>query len=477
MSSIDFNALSDFLKGIVGDEYVFSDEAAMLAYVREAGLIEGIPPRLVVKPGSTEEIAKVLRLANEYKVPVYVRGGGSSYSGAGICFKQGILLDMTRLKGIIEVNEDSNTVQVWAGTGWTAFNYELRKRGLMTGFRGPASSYTATVGGSSSVCSIGLGSAKYGGGGDQVLGLEVVLPTGIVINTGSCASERAEPFMRYVLGPDLTGLFLGDHGMLGVKTKVTFRLYPLPSYEEYAEYGFKTEANAAKAINELLRRNICISDLMAFEKFATEVRAKKVTYWQGYEAIVILKMEAEDKAAIDAQKNVIRNVLSKYNGVELPENKMAKTMIGGFFDVFFYARRDAGFSLGMPILTPAGKVAEFWARMRAFIKSVEDKWKKYVNYSGMVLIASANACESVPTFYVPWNYDMDPAARKEIAELWRAYYSEALKAGGCLCMMGRGASPLVFNNFSQNYISFIKSVKKALDPNNILNPGLWPIEW
>lgn len=471
-----FSEVFTSLREIVGDEYLLTDPTAMYAYVRDTGIVEGIPPIAVVRPGTVDEVSRILKMANVHKIPIFLRGGGSSYSGTGIPFKKdGIVMELTRLKGIYDVDLDANVVEVWAGTTWVALRHELKKRGLTTGYSTPASGYSATVGGSVSVASVGAGSARYGPPSEQVVGLEVVLPTGDIIKTGSGASVKTKNFYRYVFGPDLTGLFTGDHGVLGVKTKVTLKLYQYPDYEEYLEYGFKSEKEAAKSVSEFLRNNICLCDLFAFDKFGTEVRAKRVTYWQGYESVLMVRLASQSANAIDSQKCLLKSIAKKNGGKELPEAAMAKALIGNFTEAFFQARRDAGFSIGVTIVVPPGKVAEFWNYMRGFIQNLGAEWTKYVNYSGMVLISSANACEVVPTFYIPYEYNLDPDAKNKIRELWHKFYNEATDIGGCIFMMGKGLAPIVFRKLSPSYIEVLRNLKRTLDPNNILNPDIWPL--
>ena len=117
-------------------------------YVRDAGIYEGLQPEIVIRPGSPEEISRIFRVANLARMPIIVRGGGSNYAGAGISLEGGgILLETTRLNSVVEVDEESNSVTVQGGANWGMLNYELKKLGLQTGMKGPASGLTATIGG------------------------------------------------------------------------------------------------------------------------------------------------------------------------------------------------------------------------------------------------------------------------------------------------------------------------------------------
>ncbi|MEM3794041.1 MAG: FAD-binding oxidoreductase, partial [Candidatus Bathyarchaeia archaeon] len=207
-------------KRIVSERYVLEGLDALIPYIRDAGWWEGDKPDAVVRPGSAEEVSEIIRAANEDRIPITIRGAGSSYTGGALCYGGGLLLELTRLDGLIELDGESNSVTVQPGMSWAKMNCKLKEMGFHTGFRGPGSGITATIGGAASVSSIWWGAAKYGTVGDQIIGFQVVLPKGEIIRTGSGANPYAKNFCRYGLGPDLSGLFIGDHGVFGVKTEV-----------------------------------------------------------------------------------------------------------------------------------------------------------------------------------------------------------------------------------------------------------------
>jgi len=181
-------------------------------------------PDLVIRPGDPYEVSTIIDLANRLKLPIWPRGGGVTPLGAGMPLKPyGILLDMTRMNSI-EIDEEDMVAVAEAGTTFGSFIHELRKKGLDT-FRGPGSGLAASVGGAASMSSNWHASLKYGGIGDVMKGLELVLPNGEIIRTASAYKWPHKFFSRYQGTPDLTGLFIGDHGTLGVKTKVSFGLW------------------------------------------------------------------------------------------------------------------------------------------------------------------------------------------------------------------------------------------------------------
>ena len=222
------------LEDAVGTEYASDKDFITYAYARGIdSALPAVPPDYVVKPGTTEEVAEIVRVANKFKLPVVPRSGGCCLLGGSKPIEKGtILLDMARMHKVINIDENALTVTAEAGISWAELNSKLNELGYYTGNLGPGSGTSAAIGGGLSHHSVGGGGgAKYGTCTQHVVALEVVLPNGDIVNTGSNASiYTKEPFCRFGFGPDLTGLFLGDNGLLGIKTRATLEIFPIPPY-------------------------------------------------------------------------------------------------------------------------------------------------------------------------------------------------------------------------------------------------------
>ncbi|HEX9920515.1 MAG TPA: FAD-binding oxidoreductase, partial [Candidatus Methylomirabilis sp.] len=177
------------LVDIFGRERVSKEEFELLCYSRDAGSLSPKLPEYVVVPASKEEIQRLLQLARKEKKPVIIRGAGSSMCGAPIpLVDSSVMVDLTRMRKLVDLNEESMSILVEAGITWTEVIEYLGKRGWELGLEGPWSAPSATVGGSIAVAAISMGAARHGGLGSQILGLEVILPGGEMIRTGAGAN-------------------------------------------------------------------------------------------------------------------------------------------------------------------------------------------------------------------------------------------------------------------------------------------------
>ena len=223
----------DELKKIVGADNVATDRQDLICYGYDATQMEFLPDA-VVHPGSVDEVAAVLKLANAEKFPVFPRGAGSGFTGGALPKGGGIVLVVTRLNRILRIDTENLIAEVEPGVVTEQFQLEVEKLGLFYP-PDPASLKFSTLGGNVAENAGGPRCVKYGVTRDFVMGLEVVLPTGEVIRTGG------ETY-KGVVGYDLTRLLCGSEGTLGVITKIIFKLLPLPEAKKTMLTIFATSA-------------------------------------------------------------------------------------------------------------------------------------------------------------------------------------------------------------------------------------------
>lgn len=248
------NLLAD-LEAIVGSTHLLTGQTEREFYSMDV-YNQGQVPLAVVRPGSVEELQAVVRGATSAGVAVVPRGGGASYTDGYLPTRShSIMLDTGRLNRIVELNEQDMYVTVEPGMTWAELWQTLKAKGLRTTFWGPFSGIKATVGGSMSQNSASLGSGNYGVSADAVLAFEIVLASGMLLKTGSRAAANGAPFFRWY-GPDLTGLFTGDAGALGVKVRITLKLIKSPPFFGAASFGFDTFESLGKGMAAAAREGV-----------------------------------------------------------------------------------------------------------------------------------------------------------------------------------------------------------------------------
>ncbi|MHA1129844.1 MAG: FAD-binding oxidoreductase [Candidatus Helarchaeota archaeon] len=176
--TIDLTPVVNALQEIVGSDYVATDRETCYVYSQDCSIEKGFVPDIVIRPANATQISQIMKLANKFKVPIYPRGAAASLVLMGVPLKpHALVIDLTRMNRIVELDEDSMSVTVETGITWGELEASLKEKGWYTGFIGPGPGLSSTIGGAISVCSVYYGSAKYGTAADITLGLEVVLPT------------------------------------------------------------------------------------------------------------------------------------------------------------------------------------------------------------------------------------------------------------------------------------------------------------
>lgn len=315
-------SLFEKLAGVVGPDHALRDAGERNYYSSDLSMEAGKVADIVVQPGSPEEVAAIVRIAADAGSSLVPRGGGMSYTHTYVPERTGAtLLDARRLNRI-EVNPDDRVAVVEVGATWEEIYLAVSEHGLRTPYWGPLSGRFATVGGTLSNNSVFFGSTRYGSLADSVLGLEVITARGQCLHTGSWGHRAGSPFMRY-FGPDLTGLFLGDTGAMGIKTKAALRLIPLP----VASVGLAFSVPALDASND------CLIEMgrtgLAAEAYGFDPLYNGVFADLGFEFLrevpwsVFVMVDAPDDANAEAGAEVLREIGRRHGDEIDPSVPMA----------------------------------------------------------------------------------------------------------------------------------------------------------
>lgn len=244
------------LSKIVGEEYISTKQDILVAYSTSASMASTpVIPGAVVRPENTEQVAQILRVASRYGIPVTPRSGGSSLQEEVIPEEDGLVVELLRFTDI-KLYKDLRSVSVGSGVTYGVLEKFLKEHDLFLPVY-PESSLVCTVAGNVAVNGAGPGSSLFGCTGELVLGVEIVLPDGTIITTGTEANPYAPgPYQRYAFGPDITGLFIGSLGSFGIITKVSMKVFKRHKFYDYNTYGFDTHEQAEQFMVDVKQHDI-----------------------------------------------------------------------------------------------------------------------------------------------------------------------------------------------------------------------------
>jgi len=434
------------LAKIVGPAYVTDEQFILLTYTRDFGTQPPRWPSFVVRPGMMQEIAEVVRLANELEIPVSPRGGGSAQEG-GCQSEGGIVIETLRLDDIIEIDEDTGTVTVQAGITFGKLMTELKERGWKIGIA-PSGALAGTVGAHLSRPGVGWGNIKYVSQGEQVVGVKAVLPTGETVETGTAANPVADSFFRYALGPDLAGLFIGAEGAFGIVTEATLRMYPWPE-TIYLERYVGTDLSDAIDIF----REIALHNLVCYIS-APVIKPGMILFDVNVEG---------DEAEVDHNVQKIRAIVSRYDSVRF-EGPDAPQQ---FWEYRWFNTGEEfkeGIAGAVNYFLPFERLEEATYVMREIIE------RHQIERYAQQMFPEPTGSEHVSLlFHHPDDREEHNKIQAAVAEMM----NRALAMGGAPYSKGRQWGPHLKKHLGETgYWRTLETLKKALDPNHIMNPGV-----
>ncbi len=256
----------------------------------------------VVTPATVDELQAVIKILTAADVAIVPRGGGLSYTEGYLAKRAAsVLIDMSKLNRVVELNLVDRYLTVETGMCWGAINELLAPHGLRTPYWGPLSGLRSTVGGALSQGSVFLGSGEYGSVGDSVLSIDVVLADGSLMSTGSAAAGNAKPFLRY-FGPDMTGVFVGDAGALGIKARATLKLIPRQKEIDFLSAEYDDPQLMIEAMSEVSRQALA-SECFSFDPVLLEQRKKRMSLFADAKTLLQVVKQSGVKAGLGLVKS------------------------------------------------------------------------------------------------------------------------------------------------------------------------------
>jgi len=446
---------------IVGKENVLTSKEAMRAYSYDGTTNWIHEPDVVLFPTSTQEISEIMKIANAEKIPVTPRGGGTNVSGGSVPIQGGIVLCTVKMNRILKIDKENLSVSVEPGVVLLDLNNRLAKEGLFFP-PDPQSFFGATIGGIVAENSGGPMCVKYGVTKQYVLGIEVVLPNGDIVNLGGRT-------LKNVVGYDLMHIFISSEGTLGVVTKAELKVNPLPQAAKTVMAVYDDAAAAGETVFRVLENGVIPAKIEFMDNWILNRIEEMMPMGLPKDADAVLLFQADGIAeAVAKEAEKIVEIAKKYGAREVREAKNQAEA-----DQYWTARR-AGFAAtyGKTKTVFSEDVTVPRPRMPDLIRKCKELSKKY--NVDVVVLGHAGDGNLHPAILTDIgnkdHYERSVKAMEEIIET-------AVELGGVLSgEHGIGLEKQKFFNKVTNpvVVNMMKGIKALFDPNNIMNPGkIW----
>ena len=448
------------LKGIVGEENVKDNIADLYVYGSDSSVHEAMP-WVVVRPHTIEEVQNIMRYANPRLIPVIARGAGSGMSGQAVPIKGGIVMDLKRMNKILEINLEDTFVRVEPGVVDDDLNRALKPYGVFFPPT-PASSRVATIGGEIANNASGVRSVKYGAVRDSILGMKVVMANGDLMNLG--AKTRVE-----ATGYQLDRLMVGSEGTLGIIVEATLKFVPIPKFRCLGIAKFNEIEDSGNAISEIMSSGIVLSMLELMDNVAIKAVNQALNLGlPDVEAILMFEADGMAKEGVDIEVKRMMEICKKHNGfgIELSYDAKERTRIFSGRKKLFPALSQ--FKEFYSCTSLADDMAVPYSKMAETAKKIHEIAKR-----NNVIMTAYGHCGSG---CMHTKILMDPRKKSQWEDAKRAVfeiYEYVRSIGGTTSAehgIGISKAP-AFKREKSDSLNLMRAVKKAFDPNNILNPG------
>jgi glycolate oxidase len=451
-------SLRRVFRTIVGDEWYMEDKEDLIPYSHDATPLFYGMPDAVLMPGSTQEVQQIVKLAAKHHINMITRGSGTNLCGGTVPIEGGIVIVMTRMNRILEIDQDNLTVTFQPGVITGHLHQAVEALGLFYP-PDPSSLRISTLGGNISECAGGLRGLKYGVTKDYIIGLEVVLPNGEILRSGGKSAKD-------VAGYDLTKLFVGAEGTLGIVTEATAKLIPLPETKRTMMALFHSLSDASRATSQVISSKI-IPATMEFMDRST---------------IRVVEDFAKVGLPIDAEAVLL---IEQDGPLEVVERDMAQ--------IADICEREKAFQVyvantleeGQRLLTARRSALAALSRLRptTILEDATVPRSQIANMVDRINEIAAKYNVNICTFGHAGDGNLHPTCmtderdKEEIHRVEQAFneiFKAALELGGTITgehgvgMAKKGYLELKVGSAG---IEAMKGIKQAFDPHNLMNPG------
>ena len=457
-----YNAHYKAFQNIVGANFIFFDEETLAVFAKDETENLYFLPDIVIKPRTAEEISGIMKICNAHKIPVTPRGAGTGLSGGALPHLGGVVISFERMNSILEIDERNLQVTTEPGVITEVLQNAVKEKGLFYP-PDPSSRGSCFIGGNIAENSGGPKAVKYGVVKDYVLNLQVVLPTGEIIWTGANVLKNAT-------GYNLTQLIVGSEGTLGLVTKIVLRLIPHPKYELLMLVPFNDLENAGAAVSAIFRAGFAPSAMELVEADALRIVSKfvdnnSVEIGDNVAAHLIIEVDGNDTEVLMKEMESIATVLEDFNCGEIyfAEDESQKAELWKLRRRVAEAVKLAGYTIEEDTVVPR-------ASLPALIKGIKELRSMY-NFDAVCYGHAGDGNLHVRIKKAGSIYSLN---NQEVIPALKALFSLVKSMGGTISgehgigLIQKEYMPIVFDEVT---IGLMRNIKKAFDPNNILNAG------
>jgi glycolate oxidase len=455
-------ALIEQFRQITGADFVLLDEESLNNYGHDETEHLLFPPEVVVRPRTTEEISAIMKICNQHKIPVTPRGAGTGLSGGALPHLGGVLISTDRMNSIINIDERNLQVITEPGVITEVLQNAVKEKGLFYP-PDPSSRGSCFIGGNIAENSGGPKAVKYGVVKDYVLNLELVLPSGEVIWTGANVLKNST-------GYNLTQLAVGSEGTLGIVTKIVLKLIPLPKYDLLMLVPFQSLEKAGEAVSAIFRAGFTPSALELVEIDALNIVSKfvdssAVPVTEGTAAHLIIEVDGNHLDTLMLEMETIGSLLTNYDAGEpfFADDAQQKAELWKLRRRVAEAVKIDGYTIEEDTVVPR-------AELPALIRGVKELGIQY-NFKAVCYghAGDGNLHIRIKKEGIA-NSNDDPEVIKGIRALFKLVH----ELGGTISgehgigLLQKNYMDIVFN---ETQLQLMRGIKRAFDPNNILNAG------
>jgi glycolate oxidase len=452
----------DAFKKITGEQFILVDDETLRHYAHDETENLHFLPEIVIKPRTAKEISAILKICNARNIPVTPRGAGTGLSGGALPHLGGVLLSTERMNTILEIDERNLQVTTEPGVITEVLQNAVKGKKLFYP-PDPSSRGSCFIGGNIAENSGGPKAVKYGVVKDYVLNLEVVLPTGEIIWTGCNVLKNST-------GYNLTQLMVGSEGTLGIVTKIVLKLIPLPQYDLLMLVPFKNLEQAGEAVSAIFRAGFVPSAMELIEIDALKIVSRfvdstAVPITEDTAAHLIIEVDGNNREVLMGEMEAIGNLLTQYDigEVYFADDAQQKAELWKLRRRVAEAVKLIGYTIEEDTVVPR-------AELPALIRGVKELGVKHdfevvcYGHAGDGNLHIRIRKEGIPNSY----------GNEEMNQVLRELFILVNRLGGTIS--GEHGIGLIQKSymdivFKETNLKLMRDIKKAFDPNNILNAG------